>query len=91
MDEVFYNGEGEFVKFTSSAGIRYQVEGWSCHPTVKTLTQTCSCLKKLQGKKLEKSMRERRSSDRPKLGSSAHGGLGPDTVIDAVLCLQTRI
>jgi hypothetical protein len=32
---------------------RNQVEGWGCHPQSKTLTQNCSCLKELQGKKGE--------------------------------------
>jgi hypothetical protein len=34
-------------------------------------------------------MRERRSSSRAKLGSSSREALGPDTVADVVMCLQT--
>jgi hypothetical protein len=49
LDEMPNSGERECVKFTSSRKTGYQVEGWGCHPTVKTLTQNCSCLKELQG------------------------------------------
>jgi hypothetical protein len=32
---------------TSSRKTGHQVDGWGCHPIVKTLTQKCSCLKEL--------------------------------------------
>jgi hypothetical protein len=31
---------------------RVSSEGWGCHPTVTSLTHNCSCLKKLQEKKV---------------------------------------
>jgi hypothetical protein len=38
---------------------------------------------------MEESMRERRSSDRPKLESTtSREAKGPDTVTDAMVCLQ---
>ena len=43
------------------------MEGWGCHPTIQTLSQNCYCLEELQGQ-IEKNLRERRSSDRPRLG-----------------------
>ena len=49
LDEMAYSGERELVESTSSRKTGHQVEGWGCHPTVKTLTQNCSCLKELQG------------------------------------------
>ena len=36
MDEVLYSGKGELVDSTSSGGTEHQVDGWGCHPTVKS-------------------------------------------------------
>ena len=45
LDECAYTGEREIVESTSSRKTGHQVEGWGCYPTVKTLTQNCSCLR----------------------------------------------
>jgi hypothetical protein len=37
------------MRITPDFSDRALSEGWGCHPTVKTLTQNCSCLKELQG------------------------------------------
>ena len=49
LDEIPHSGEKELVESTSSRKILHQVEGWSCHPQSKTLTQNFYCLKELQG------------------------------------------
>jgi hypothetical protein len=35
LDEMPNSGERELVESTSSRKAGHQVEGWSCHPTVK--------------------------------------------------------
>jgi hypothetical protein len=45
LDEMLYSGERENVKPISSKKTGHQVEGWGCHPTVKTLTHNGSGLK----------------------------------------------
>jgi hypothetical protein len=51
LDEILYSGERELVEFTSSRkwGIKWRAV--VATPQSKTLTYTCSCLKKLQGQK----------------------------------------
>jgi hypothetical protein len=44
------SGERELVESTSSGYTGHQVEGWDCHPIVKTLTQNYFYLKEPQGK-----------------------------------------
>jgi hypothetical protein len=74
LDEMSYSGERELVEFTSNKKKRHQVEGWGCHPTVKNSDPELFLSERTAGTKLEKSLRKRRSSDRPKLRSSSEGG-----------------
>jgi hypothetical protein len=55
--------ERELVEFTSSRKTRYQVEGWGCHPMVKNTNSELFLSKGTAGTKIEKRLRERRSSD----------------------------
>ena len=68
-------GEGERVEYTSSGETGHQMEGWGCYPTVKSSEGELFLSEGMTGTKVEKSMRESRSNDRPKLGFSSRGGL----------------
>jgi hypothetical protein len=68
------NGERELAESTSSRKIGHQVERWGYHPTVKNSDPESFLSKRTAGTKMEKSLRERRSSDWSKLGSSSRGG-----------------
>jgi len=49
-------------------------EGWGYHPTVKNSDLELFLSERRAGTKTEKRLRERRSSDRPNLGSISRGG-----------------
>ena len=73
LDEMPYSGEMEVVESTFSRKIEHQVEGWGCHPTVKNSDLALFVSKRTARTKMEKSLRESRSSDRPKFGSCSWG------------------
>jgi hypothetical protein len=51
-----------------------RLEGWGCHSTVINSDPELLPCKRTAGIKMEKSLRERRSRDRPKLAPSSRGG-----------------
>jgi hypothetical protein len=69
-----YSGERELVESTSSRKTGHHMEGWGCHPTVKNSAPELFRSERTEGIKMEKSLRERKSSDRPKLMSNSRGG-----------------
>jgi len=69
LDKMPYSGERELIEPISSRKTGASSEGWSCYPTFKTLTPNSS--ERSEGLEMEKSLRKRRSSNRPKLGSSS--------------------
>jgi hypothetical protein len=70
LDEELYSVEGELVGSTSSGVSGHPVMGQCCIPTVKTSDPELLMSEGTALAKMEKSMRKRRSSDRPKLGFS---------------------
>jgi hypothetical protein len=66
--------EKEVVESTSSRKTGHQVEGRGHHPTVKNSDPELFLSKSTAGRKMEKRLRGRSSSDRLKLGSSSRGG-----------------
>jgi hypothetical protein len=54
------------VEFTSTRKTEHQVEGWDCHPIVKNSDLELFLSKRTVGTKVEKSLKKKRSNDRPK-------------------------
>jgi hypothetical protein len=67
LDKMPNSGERELVEPTSSRKTGHQLEGGCCYPTEKDSDPELSLSKSTTGTKMEKRLRERRSSDRPKL------------------------
>ena len=58
-------------------------------PQSKILTHNCSCLKELQGQKHQRDWVKEGSVTGPTWDSSQGLGPRPDTITDAMVCLQT--
>ena len=74
MEEMLKSGEREPVESTSSRKAGHQVEGWGGHRRVKNSDPELFLSKRTAKTKMEKSLRERRSSDQPKLASISRRG-----------------
>ena len=61
-DIMPYSGQSEIVEFVSSRKTGHQVEGWSCHLTVKNSDPELFLSERTAGTKMGKSLRKRRSS-----------------------------
>jgi hypothetical protein len=53
------------------------VEGWGHSPISKILTQNCSCLKEIQGRRVKQRMKERPSRDCTTWGTIPHADTKP--------------
>jgi hypothetical protein len=71
LNEILYSGERELVEPTSNRKSGHQVKVWACCPKVKNSGPELFLSERTEETKMEKSLRKRRSSDRPKLGSSS--------------------
>ena len=89
LDEMPDSWERELLESIFSGRIRHQVKEWGCLPIVKSSDPELFLLKRIAGTERERKMKEGRFSDRTKLGSNLGEALRPDTVTDAVVCLQT--
>jgi hypothetical protein len=74
LDEMPDSRERELIESISSRKTGHQVEGSGCHPTVTNSDPELFLSKRTVGTKLEESLRERMSSNRPNLGSISRGG-----------------
>lgn len=82
-------GEKENLWSTSSVEKGYQVMGLCCHPTVKSSEPELFLSERTAATEMGWRLREGRFIGRPKLVSSCGETLRPDTVTDAMVCLQT--
>jgi hypothetical protein len=73
LDKVPYGGEMEFVESTFKGNTGHQVEGGGCHPMIKNSDLELFLSEKTAETKMQKSLRKRQSSERPKLESSSKG------------------
>ena len=53
------------------------IEGWGYPPIFNILTQNCSCVKEIQGQRVEQRLKERPSRDCPIWGSIPHADIKP--------------
>ena len=88
VDEMPSGWEKGLGDLTPSRKTEHKVEGWACNPTVKNSDPEESLSERTAGTKVEKSLRKRMSSYRPKMGSIPREATRPDTITHAVLCSQ---
>jgi hypothetical protein len=73
-------------RFSRKTG--HQVEGWGCHSTVKNSDPELFLSKRISETKMEKRLRETVTG--PTWDPSQGEAPRPDTITDAIVCLQTE-
>jgi hypothetical protein len=68
LAEIPNKGEREPVETITRGEAWPLVEGWIHPPFSKNLTENCSCLKEIQGQRVDQGMKERPSRDSSKWG-----------------------
>jgi hypothetical protein len=84
------SGERELVQSTSIRKIGHQVERWGFHPTIKNSDPELILSKRNAGTKMEKRLGKGGLVTGPKWDSMQGESPRPDTIFDAMLCLQTE-
>jgi len=85
LDEMDNSGDRERLESISNRKTGHQVDGWGCHPLVKNFDLEFFLPKRT---KVEKRLRERRSSDWSKLGSSRNRQ--KNCIINTEICVTHR-
>jgi hypothetical protein len=89
LPELPHKGKGEPVETRSRGWAWSLIEGWGHPPISKILIQNCSCLKEIQGQRVEQKQKRGHSETAPPGDPSHTQTPNPDTFADAKKSLLT--